>query len=607
MRHAAPAFAAIVLLAAGVSASAQQAPGGETVYLANCARCHDQVLPRVPQRDVLATFLPETIENALSTFAMRMIGETMSHADRRAVAAYLTGTPASAFRAPLEQIPPSAYCARNPNVTNPFAGPSWNGWSPGRTNSRVQSAEAAGLTTANVPELKLKWAFGLPGVSSSGSLASVVGQRVFVGARNGMLYSLDKETGCIVFAFEADGGIRSTPTVAEDLGLVFFGDAFAQIYALDARTGEQRWKVEVDDHAIAMITGGAVYQDGKLYVPVSSIEESPAAMPTYECCTFRGSLVALDASDGEQIWKTRTISRGPEPTGVNDVGTRTWGPSGAAIWSAPTFDLASGRIFATTGDNYTEPAVATSDAVMAFDLESGRVLWSRQVLPNDVWNLSCLADEGDRFNCPEDAGPDYDFGSSSILVTRADGSQILLAGQKSGVLFGLDPKDGRPLWETRVGDGGVLGGIEWGFAADSRQAYVAISETFEKTAGDAGGVSAIDLRDGRVVWTAEPSAAACANRNGCNTAQPGAVSAIPGVVFAGSVDGHLRAYDAVDGHVIWDFDTVREYDTVNGVPAYGGAISGPGASIAGGMVFLTSGYAPFGLMPGNVLLAFGLE
>lgn len=607
MRSAMPALAAIILVAVGLPATAQQAPNGETIYLTQCARCHDAVLPRVPMRETLSTYLPEAVENALSTFAMRMIGENLSHAERRAVAEYLTGAPAGSLAAPLDVIPASAYCSANPNITNPFAGPAWNGWSPGTTNSRLQSAEAAGLTAADVPRLGLKWAFGIPGVLSSGSQATVVGDRVFVGARNGMLYSLDKETGCIVFAFEADGGIRSTPVVAEDLGLVFFGDAFAQIYALDARTGEQQWKVEADDHAIAMITGGTVYRDGTLYVPVSSLEESPAALPTYECCTFRGSLVALDTDDGRQIWKTRTISRGPEPTGENDAGVRTWGPSGAAIWSAPTIDSERGRVYVTTGDNYTEPSVATSDAVMALDLESGRVLWSRQVLPDDVWNLSCLAEAGQQLNCPEDEGPDADFGSSSILVTRADGTQILLAGQKSGVLYGLDPSNGELLWETRVGDGGVLGGIEWGFAADGNAAYVAISEAFEKPAGDAGGLSAIDLSDGRVLWEAPPSQDSCINRNGCNTAQPGAVSAIPGVVFSGSVDGHLRAYDARSGNVIWDYDTVRDFRTVNGVPAHGGAMSGPGASIAGGMVFASSGYGSFGLMPGNVLLAFGVD
>ncbi|MGD8339897.1 MAG: PQQ-binding-like beta-propeller repeat protein [Gammaproteobacteria bacterium] len=588
------------------SASAQQAPGGERIYNEHCARCHDAGIPLVPQREALNAFSAAYVENSLSTFAMRSIGEGLSHVERRAVAEFAASEP-GALPDPLSLIPRNAYCSANPNVANPLAGPAWNGWSPGLANSRMQSAEAAGMTPGDVAELQFRWAFGIPGVASSGSQTTIAGQRVFVGARNGMLYSLDKETGCLAWAFEADGGIRSTPVVDQDEGIVFFGDAFAQVYALNALTGELLWKVEVDDHEIAMITAATTYYNGRLFVPVSSIEESPAVMPNYECCTFRGSLVALDADDGGLLWKTRTISRGPEPTGVNSAGARMWGPSGAAIWSAPTLDVERNRAYVATGDNYSGPAMPTSDAIMAFDLDSGAVVWTQQTLPNDVWNLSCLSAEDERFNCPDDEGPDYDFGSSPVLAMRSDGSSILLAGQKSGVLYGLDPDDGELLWETRVGDGGVLGGIEWGFAADGNAAYVAISEAFEKQPGDAGGLSAIDLMDGSVIWEAAPSATSCENRTGCNTAQPAAVSAIPGVVFSGSLDGHLRAYDAASGEVIWDYDTVRAYDTVNDVPAIGGAFNGPGASVAGGMVFVSPGYGSFGMMPGNVLIAFGVD
>jgi polyvinyl alcohol dehydrogenase (cytochrome) len=587
-------------------AGAQDAPNGEQVFTENCARCHDAGLPGVPTRQELAEFTPEIVENILTTFSMSNIGEGLSHAERRAAASFAAGSPAGSLRAPLDVIPESAYCALSSNIANPLLGASWNGWSPGIANSRMQSAEAAGLTRAAVPGLKVKWAFGIPGVASTGSQPTVVGDRVFVGTRNGMFYALDRETGCIVWTFEADGGIRSTPVVSADDGLVFFGDSFAQMYALDAATGQQRWKVKVDDHEIAMVTGGATYYDGRLYVPVSSIEESPATLPTYECCTFRGSLVALEASSGDLVWKTRTISRGPEPTGQNRFGTRIWGPSGAAIWSAPTIDPGRHRIYATTGDNYSNPPMPTSDSIMAFDLDSGEVQWATQTLPGDAWNVACLREEGSRFNCPDDAGPDYDFGSSSVLATRPDGSSILLAGQKSGMLYGLDPDDGELIWERNVADGGVLGGIEWGFAAGDEAAYVAISGAFEKAPGVAGGLAAVDLSSGRPIWEAPPAQGSCENRDGCNTGQPAAVSAIPGVIFSGSIDGHLRAYDAATGDVIWDYDTVREFDTVNGVPAHGGSMNGPGATIAGGMVFVGAGYSSFDYMAGNVLLAFSV-
>jgi polyvinyl alcohol dehydrogenase (cytochrome) len=594
---------------AALPAAAQRSLNGERVYQLNCASCHDTGQPQVPSRETLVGFTPAYIENALSSFGMRQIGETLSHAERRVVAEFAAGAPAGSLPAPLEQIPRNAYCSANPNVANPLAGPAWNGWSPDNANSRFQR-EDAGLSADDVPDLTLQWAFGVPGVTASGSHVTVVGERLYFGARNGIVYSLDKKTGCVAWTFEADGGVRSTPVVADDSGTstVFFGDAFGNVYALDALTGEPRWREKLDSHAVAMITGALVYHEGRLYVPVSSLEEGASRTPSYECCTFRGSLVSLDADSGKEIWRTRMIARGSEPTGVNRAGARTWGPSGAAIWSAPTLDPDNNRIYVTTGDNYSLPATGNSDAVMALALDTGAILWTQQTLPGDAWTASCLeARSVDAVNCPEGAGPDYDFGSSAALATTADGSSVLLAGQKSGVLFGLDPEDGDLLWQHAVSEGGVLGGIEWGFATDGDVAYVATSEAFEQSAGDAGGLHAVDVRDGSAVWYSPPSQDSCANRNGCNTAQPGAVSAIEGVVFAGSLDGHLRAHAAETGEVMWDFDTVREFATVNGVPAHGGALSGPGVAIAGGMLFVSSGYSNFGMMPGNVLLAFGTD
>jgi len=604
---------ALVIVAGSLGAlpvAAQQTPDGETIYQTNCARCHDTGMAQVPTREALGAFSPEQIENALSSFGMRIAGEALSHTERRAVAETVAGAPAGSLGAPLEIFPENAYCSANPNVTNPLAGAAWNGWSADNANSRFQAAGAAGLAASDVPGLTLKWAFGVPGVSASGSHVTVVGQRLFFGSRNGMVYSLDTDTGCIAWGFEADGGVRSTPVVVDEDGLstVYFGDAFANVYALDALTGALRWRQKLDPHVIAMITGGLAHHEGRLYVPVSSLEENAARLPTYECCTFRGSLVSLDAENGDEIWRTRTIARGAEPTGQNSVGARTWGPSGVAIWSAPTLDPENNRIYVTTGDNYSNPPTATSDAVMALALDSGRILWTQQTVPGDAWNASCLEEKvEDAIGCPEGAGPDYDFGSSAALVNRSDGDSILLAGQKSGMLFGLDPRDGDLLWQRAVGDGGVLGGIEWGFATDGETAYVAISGAFEKAAGEAGGVVAVDVTDGSVLWSAPPVEDSCANRNGCNTAQPGAVTVIPGVAFSGSLDGHLRAYDSGTGEVIWDFDTVREFGTVNDVPAHGGALNGPGVAIADGMLFVSSGYSSFGYMPGNVLLAFSVD
>ena len=594
-------------------AGAQQAvPSGAAVYKQHCASCHEGTLPRMPTRQALGSMSPEHIESELAAFSMRRQGAALSPAERRAVAEFLTGRPAGSYRSPIAIIPKSAYCTAGPATGDPFDGPSWNGWGINLQNTRHQAAEAAGLTAADVPRLRLKWSFGFAGASASGSQVSVAGSRLFVGSRNGVMYSLDRQTGCLVWAFEADAGTRSTPVVVRATGpgaaTLYFGDAHAQVYALDARTGALKWKVKVEDHPDAMITGGVVFHDGHLYVPVSSLEEGTAVMPSYECCTFRGSVVALDAASGKQVWKTHTIPRLPEPVGKNSVGTQLRAPSGAAVWSAPALDPERNRLYITTGDSYSNPAAPESDAIMALAMDSGRVLWVRQTLPSDAWNTACLASSAaDKVNCPAPAGPDHDFGSSPALVTLPGGQRVLLAGQKSGAMFGVNPDSGDLLWKTQAGDGGVLGGIEWGFATDGSLAYAALSSAFEKQPGQAGGLVAIDVSNGSRRWSAPPAANTCAGRQGCNTAQPAAVSSIPGVVFSGSLDGHLRAYDSRNGNVLLDVNTINEYDTVNDVPARGGSINGPGATIAGGMLFVNSGYSSIGFMPGNVLLAFSVD
>ena len=323
----------------GLAWAAQQAPDGEQVYRQHCASCHEGSMPRLPTREMLRQRTPEDVEIALSTFTMRRQGAALTRAERRAVSEYVTGRPPGSYRDPLEVIPERAYCTAPAGSADALAGPAWNGWGAGLRNTRFQPAATAGLTVEDVPRLSLKWAFGFPGVSASGSQASVVGGRVFVGSRNGLVYALDADSGCIDWIFEAEAGVRSAPSVGPHPGsgeaVVYFGGSFANVYAVDVATGDARWTVQVDDHGDAMITGAPALHAGRLYVPVSSFEEGSGAMPTYECCTFIGSVVALDAADGSRIWKTRTIQEEPRPTVRNRIGTQLWGPSGAAMWSAP--------------------------------------------------------------------------------------------------------------------------------------------------------------------------------------------------------------------------------------------------------------------------------
>ena len=601
---------ALALVIPALAAAQPPAPNGQAVYKQHCAACHDGAMPRMPGRDALAKFTPEHIDNALSSFAMRRQGATLRSAERRAVAEFLSGRPPGSYRAPLDQIAKTAYCtAAVASQPNPLSGSAWNGWGADARNTRHQTSAAAGLSGNDVPRLRVKWAFGLPGASASGSQVSVVGSRLFVGSRNGIIYSLDAKTGCIVWTFEADAGVRSTPVVnATGTPTVFFGDAHAQAYALDALTGALKWKTKVDEHLDAMITSGLAYANGRLYVPVSSLEEGSAVVAAYECCTFRGSVSALDASTGRQVWKTYTIPTPPSRTTRNSAGTQLWGPSGGGVWSTPVIDAERNRLYIATGDSYSQPAAKESDAVMALAIDTGRVLWVRQTLAGDAWTVACFEEKGPgRANCPDKAGPDYDFGSATALTTLPDGRRVLVAGQKSGTLYGINPDSGDLLWTSQAGEGGVLGGIEWGFAIDGRVAYVSLSNALEKPPGQAGGLVAIDLADGRRRWSRPPAPNPCGGRTGCHTGQPAAVSAIPGVVFSGSLDGHLRGYDAESGQVIWDTDTGRGFETINGVTANGGSFNGPGAVVAGGMLFVTSGYGTLGFMPGNALLAFSLD
>jgi polyvinyl alcohol dehydrogenase (cytochrome) len=401
---------------------------------------------------------------------------------------------------------------------------------------------------------------------------------------------------------------------------VYFGDQGANVYALNAETGKQIWKVHPAEHFASMITATHQYWKGVVYVAHSSFEEILPPDPRYECCTFRGSVVALDAKTGKQIWKTYTIPEEPRPTKRTADGTQLYGPSGAGVWSTPTIDESAGVLYVATGDNYSDPPNGTSDAVIAMSLDTGRIVWVRQLTPNDAFNIGCGTPT--RAGCPEANGPDFDFGQSPILVKLAGNRRTLVIAQKSGLVHAIDPdREGAVLWQTRVGRGSALGGSQWGSAADAEHMYVAVSDIVIGTVPDpsdprgfrralnpkeGGGLHALDLGTGKIAWTAK--ATPCpADRAMCSPAQSAAVTVIPGIVLSGSVDGRLRAYSTNKGDVVWDVDTAREFETVNGGRAKGGSMDVAGAAVADGMVFVNSGYGEWGGMPGNLLLAFSVD
>ena len=382
----------------------------------------------------------------------------------------------------------------------------------------------------------------------------------------------------------------------------------ANAYAVNATTGALMWKTKVEDHPAARIVGAPTLYSGVLYVPVSSFEEATGSKADYQCCTFRGSVVALDSATGRQIWKAYTIPEAPRPTKQNAIGTQLYGPAGAAVWSAPTIDVQRQAVYVATGNSYSNPPAETSDAILAFDLATGRMLWHRQVTAKDSYVSACFG--ADQTNCPERPWSRHDFGQSPILVSLRSGQRVLVVGQKSGVVHALDPdQEGKILWQTRIGKGGPLGGIMWGSAADEERVYVANSDlrflpdgTMSLDPSCRRRPVRADLATGKI--SMQVPAVPCGDRSQCSPALSAAVTAIPGVVFSGGVSGYLRAYATADARLLWEVDTAREYATANGVSARGGAMDGPGPTIVDGMLYVASGYAQWSGLPGNALLAF---
>jgi polyvinyl alcohol dehydrogenase (cytochrome) len=616
MRHTCLPMVMILAL----SAQVLSAQDGAAIYKERCASCHDAPEGRVPAISAIKAMSGEAIYVALTSGPMRTQAQGLSMAQIFALLGYIA--PTGAANAPsLERTCKEDSSTSVAALESALNAPRWNGWSTSATNSRFQDAASAGLTASNVSALKLKWAFNLGAVTIARSQPTIVGGRVYIATVTGAVFSLDAATGCTHWGFKANQ-VRSGIAVGEANGTpaVFFPDAGGTVYALNAATGALIWQVRPVDHMATMATATPRVHNGVVYQPLSSFEEVLGGNPNYQCCTFRGSVVALDAATGKTLWQTFTIPETPQPTRKTATGTQLYGPSGAGIWSTPTIDEQRGVLYVSTGDNYSDPPTKTSDAVLAMNLETGALLWSRQMTENDAFNIGCSTAQ--RTNCPEANGPDFDFGQPPILVRLGGEKRALVIAQKSGLVHALDPdQSGALLWQTRAGQGTALGGSQWGSASDGEKVYVAISDIGVGTQPDStlplgfrsvldpekgGGLHALDLKSGKIVWSAKPSPCV-EGRTNCSPAQSAALTAIPDVVFSGSIDGHLRAYSTATGAVIWDVDTAREFETVNGKPARGGSMDVGGPAVVNGVVLVNSGYGQWGGMPGNVLLAFSVD
>ncbi len=491
-----------------------------------------------------------------------------------------------------------------------MAGAGWNGWGNGIDNSRFQSAATAGLTEATVPHLKLKWAFGIPGGTSAYGQPAVVGGRVFVGTDTGYVYSLDAASGCVYWSYRPGAGVRTAMTVGPIRvkghlrSAVFFGDLKASAYAIDAHTGREIWKSRVEENFATRVTAAPALYKGRLYVPIAAWEGFQARVLDFPCCTAVGSVSALDANTGKIIWKTYAIAERSHRTRKNSIGVQQWAPAGVPVWNTPTIDTKRQAVYFGTGDASTYPAPATSDAILALDMNTGKMLWSQQIYKDDAFIVGCVgANRTD--NCPPVVGPDWDIPMSPMLKSLPDGRTLIVFGTKVGDIFALDAdRKGESVWRVNpenpsAGKGAVAPnnvrnrGAVWGGATDGNNLYVGSS---------AGGVGSVRLADGQRNWFVPLNSG-----GGKPVVHSAAVTLIPGVLFVAGSDGHVWALSSNDGHTLWDFETAHPFDTVNGVPAHGGSIVSAGPTVAGGMLFVGSGYGVVRDTPGNVLLAFSVQ
>lgn len=603
---------------------------GMMEFQAHCASCHEKPVPgtRALSRSDLKAMPASKIYEAMTVGKMSVIAEGIDDQVKRRIAEWLSGQPISSVDRSAAGM--TNACPSGVKLNNPLSGPNWLGWSPDSTTSaRFQTADKARVSAADISNLQLKWAFALPGAGSMRSQPIVAAGWLWIGSDNGMVYALDADTGCVHWSFEAQRPVVSSLTLgpragADDRYALYFGDFSSNVYALDAETGELLWSVLLGDHHAAAISGSVVLDPSgeRLVVPIGSWEEVASTHPSYECCTSRGGVAALDAKTGQTIWKVATLDMEAKPLWKNKLGIQQYGPSGAAVWSAPTIDPKRNAVYVGTANSYVPvPDGGASDAVFAFDLSSGKLLWSKQLLADDANSFTCDgSDSSQKYCAGKENGPNDDISAPPILHTLANGKQIILASQESRRITALDPdRDGAILWQGTPSDRptGVSGNM--GPATDGELLYVPLAyaddQEFESVEGikGEGGLVAVQPETGKAVWTKViPAPTACKGKKSgpeipdkyCTSANQASVTLIPGVAFTGSVDGTMRAFSTDDGSVLWQYYSKRPYQTINGIDGHGGSMGGIGPTVVDGMVYWGSGYAILGTVPGNVLLAF---
>ena len=581
---------------------------GKTLYIEHCAGCHEAQVYKAPHTTWLELMSPQVLYRSITEGIMQSQAAHLSDGDKQHIVEYITqmrlGDP--------DAGPEVAWCDASASIFTSLDESQLTGW--GHDTRRYVSSEAAGFDRSQIGDLELKWSFGFPASTRARSQPTIAMGAVFVGSQDGTVYAFDLETGCVRWTYAARAEVRTGITLGkrgpDNAATAYFGDIIANLYAVDATTGELVWQTSPDEHHSATLTGTPAYAAGKLYVPVSSLEVVTAANPEYACCTFRGHVMAVDAGDGSVIWDSYAIPNPPASVGITSVGTDMLGPSGAPVWTSPTVDVDKNLLIFGTGENYSSPADTNSDAVIAVALDTGERLWSRQTFPGDAWNVACMM--ADNPNCPEEDGPDYDQASSPLLVDIGEGKTVVVAGQKDGRVFALDWETGqKKLWEVKLGRGSIQGGVHFGMAADGTTVYVPINDMNDTRNGEwldpelaRPGVSAVNAVTGEVLWSHVQENVCGEGRPFCDPGVSAAVTATDGAVIAGHLDGIIRIYDRDSGEIIWSYNTTTPVTGTNGVVAQGGGMSGSGPALGAGHMVINSGYGLYNHEAGNALLVF---
>ena len=581
---------------------------GKLLYIENCAGCHEAQVYKAPHTTWLELMSPQVLYRSLTEGIMQSQAAHLSDTEKQHVVEYITqmrlGDPSAEPQLAWCEGPASEFTALDESRLT--------GW--GRDTNRYVAPEIAQIDSTELAELELKWSFGFPASTRARSQPTIAMGAVFVGSQDGTVYAFDLETGCVRWTYSARAEVRTGITLgkrgADGAATAYFGDIIANLYALDAQTGELIWEASPDDHHSATLTGTPAFANGAVYVPVSSLEVVTAANPDYECCTFRGHVMAFDANDGSVIWDSYAIPSPPISVGKTGTGTGMLAPSGAPAWTSPTIDVDKNLLIFGTGENYSSPADSNSDAIIAVQLDTGERLWSRQTFAGDAWNVACMM--ADNPNCPEEDGPDYDQSSSPLLVNVDENQTYVVAGQKDGRVFALDWQTGQTkLWEVRLGRGSIQGGVHFGMAAAHATVFVPINDMNDTRNGEwldpekaRPGVSAVNAATGDVLWQHVQEDICDDGRPFCDPGVSAPLTALDSAVIAGHLDGVIRIYDSESGEIIWSYDTTQAVMGTNGVTAKGGSMSGSGPAVTDGHLVINSGYGLYNHEAGNALLVF---